>query len=63
MTDDQRLSERTDERVADGPLMDLHDQLVEAIARQQSTVTPLPPSVAEPAPTRGDRSWRAAVSL
>ena len=42
MTDDQRLSERTDERVADGPLMDLHDQLVEAIARQQSTVTPLP---------------------
>lgn len=42
MTDDQRLSERTDDRVTDGPLMDLHDQLVEAIARQQSTVTPLP---------------------
>ena len=42
MTDDQRLSERTYDRVTDGPLMDLHDQLVEAIARQQSTVTPLP---------------------
>lgn len=37
MTDDQY----SETRVTDGPLMELHDQLVEAIARQNTTIAPI----------------------
>lgn len=37
MTDDQRPTDR----VTDGPLMELHDQLVDAIVRQNTTVSPI----------------------